>query len=180
MRQKDLHDKLSTEMHANHDRIATLARPLDPERLVRRPAPGSWSVGEVLEHLVLMDAIFLKPLIPLVARSRMDATSPYRQYEASFVGRKIAESLENPKPLTSPRAARPRTPRGGVVEAFLASDTRFDSLMHDASAHDWNLVRLRPPVAPWIPLRINIGDVFNIHMVHVRRHLAQIERILAT
>jgi hypothetical protein len=33
---------------------------------------------------------------------------------------------------------------------------------------------------PWLPLKINLGDVFCIHTVHVQRHLGQIERVIAT
>ena len=179
MQQKTLHDRLGAEMRANHERIASRTRALDPERLLRRPSAGAWSVGEVLEHLVLMDALFLKPVEPLVRESRRDAAAPLREYSESFIGGKIASSLEDPKPLKAPKAAVPLTPRAGVVEAFLASDTRFITLMDEATALDWNRVRLRPPVAPWIPIRINLGDVFHIHTVHVRRHHAQIERILS-
>jgi hypothetical protein len=165
-------------MRTNHDRVASLARPLDPERLVRRPAPNSWSVAEVLEHLVLMDALFLTPAEPLVRASRQDAAAPLRAYRESFIGKKIAGSLQAPKALKSPKAAVPSTPRAGIVEAFLAGDTRFLTLIDQASQLDWNAVRLRPPVAPWVPIKINLGDVFHIHTVHVRRHLAQIERVL--
>ena len=178
MRQKDFHEQLVAEMRTNHDRIAALTRPLDPERLVRRPAPDSWSVAEVLEHLVLMDALFLAPAEPLVRTSRPDAAAPLREYRESFIGRMIAGSLQAPKALKSPKVAVPSTPRAGIVEAFIASDARFLALLDQASALDWNAVRLRPPVAPWMPIRINLGDVFHIHAVHVRRHLAQIERVL--
>lgn len=180
MLQKELHQRLRTEMRANHDRVASVTRALDPERLVRRPAPGAWGVAEVLEHLVLMDALFLTPVEPLIRESRPDAAAPMREYRESFIGKKIAGSLEQPKPLKSPKVAVPATPRAGVVEAFLAGDTRFLTLIAQASSLDWNRVRLRPPVAPWVPLKINLGDVFHIHTVHVRRHLGQIERALAT
>ena len=39
--QRDLHSQLGAEMRANHARVAALARPLDPERLVRQPHPGA-------------------------------------------------------------------------------------------------------------------------------------------
>jgi hypothetical protein len=178
--QKELNERLRSEMRGNHDQIASLTRPLDPERLVRRPAPDKWSVGEVLEHLVLMDDLFLKPTEKLVRESPWDAAAPLRTFRETFVGKQIAASLEKPKPLKSPKAAVPKTPRAGVVEAFLLGDARFLNLIDEASSLDWNRVRLRPPVAPWVPLRMNLGDVFHVHVVHVRRHLGQIERVLTS
>jgi len=81
--------------------------------------------------------------------------------------------------LNSPKAAVPIRPRRGVAEAFLTGDARFAQVLHETSNLDWNDVRLRPPVMPWFPLKINLGDVFNIHRVHVARHQRQIERTLA-
>ena len=177
--QKELYEQLHAEMRVNHDRIASIARRLDLEKLVRRPTPDAWSVGEVLEHLVLMDRLFLSASEPLVRATRPDAGASSRPFRESFLGKRIAGALVKPKALKSPKAAVPTTPRAGVVEAFLAGDARFLALIEAARALDWNAARLRPPIAPWVPIRINLGDVFHIHTVHVRRHLAQIERVTA-
>lgn len=167
-------------MRSNHESVAAEIRPLDAEQLLRKPAADEWSVGEVLEHLVLMDALFLAATEPLVRAARPDAGAPDRPYRESFVGKKIAESLTKPKALKAPKAAVPATPRPGVTEAFLAGDARFLQLIESARTLDWNAVHLRPPPAPWMPMQINLGDVFHIHTVHVRRHLAQIKRVKAT
>jgi hypothetical protein len=178
--QKELYDQLHSEMHANHESVASEVRPLDAEQISRRPAADAWSVAEVLEHLTLMDALFLDATEPLVRVARPDAGAPGRPYRESFIGKNIAGALVKPKALKSPKAAVPATPRAGVAEAFLAGDARFLALIESARTLDWNAVRLRPPPAPWMPLRLNLGDVFHIHTVHVRRHLAQIKRVKAT
>jgi hypothetical protein len=102
-----------------------------------------------------------------------------RSWSPSFIGRNVAASLERPRKLKAPRPARPLAVRGGVAEAFLAADTRYTQLLDAAAPLDWNSVRLRPPVMPWLPLKLNLGDVFHIRRVHIRRHLGQIERIIA-
>jgi hypothetical protein len=178
--QKELYEQLRAEMRSNHESVASEVRDLDAEQLLRKPAPDAWSIGEVLEHLTLMDALFLIAAEPLVRAARPDAAAPDRPYRESFIGKKIAGSLVAPKALKSPKAAEPSTPRPGVAEAFLAGDARLLELMESARTLDWNALRLRPPPAPWLPLRLNLGDVFHIHTVHVRRHLAQIRRVKAT
>jgi hypothetical protein len=70
------------------------------------------------------------------------------------------------------------TPQPGVVEDFLARDRRMIELMDQAGSHDWRALRLWSPAVPVPILRLNLGDVFRIHVVHVRRHLAQMERVV--
>jgi hypothetical protein len=177
--QSELYEQLREEMRSNHESVASEVRDLDAEQLLRKPAPDAWSVGEVLEHLTLMDALFLAAVEPLVRAARPNAAAPDKPYRESFIGKNIAGSLLAPKALKSPKAAVPGTPRAGVADAFLAGDARFLEMMESARTLDWNALRLRPPPAPWLPLRLNLGDVFHIHAVHVRRHLAQIRRVKA-
>jgi hypothetical protein len=172
-------EHLAAAYRTNHDRVASLVRPLDPERLLRRPAQDRWSVGEVLEHLTLMDELFLTAIVPLVHGASVDAGAPAREWKPTFIGGQIAKSLEGAKPLRSAKVGLPRRPRAGVAEAFLAADLRYARLLDDAARVDWNAIRLRPPVLPWLPLKLNIGDAFRIHAVHVARHAKQIERTIA-
>jgi hypothetical protein len=179
--QRDLHDQLRREALANHDRLATAARRLDPEQLVRRPSPSSWSVGEVLEHLCVADELYAKPLATLIHRARPDAAAPLREWKPSFLGKLIAGALSRPKPVRAPRVMRPaHSPRNGVVEDFLSRDTRLVRRMDEAASLDWRALRMGSPALPPLPspLKLNLGDVFNIHVVHVRRHLGQIERAI--
>ena len=177
--QRELHDRLRTEAQANHQRVATLTRALDPERLVRRPTPPGWSVGEVLQHLCVADELYRKPVLALVNSARPDAAAPAREWKPTFAGNLIARSLENPRKIKSPMRMRPGpTPQGGVVEDFLARDRRMIDLMDQAASLDWRALRLWSPATPVPILRLNLGDVFRIHVVHVRRHLAQMERVV--
>jgi hypothetical protein len=179
--QRDLHTQLRTEALANHARLATAVRGLDPEQLVRRPAPTSWSVGEVLEHLCVADELYAKPVATMIHRARPDAGAPLRDWTPTLVGKFIAGSLTKPKPVKAPRVLRPAsTPRNGVVEDFLTRDRRLVSRMDESASLDWRALRIGSPALPPLPtfLKLNLGDVFNIHVVHVRRHLGQIERAI--
>jgi hypothetical protein len=177
--QRELHDRLRTEALANHQRVATLARALDPERLVRRPTPSGWSVGEVLQHLCVADELYRKPLLALVNGARPDAAAPAREWKPTLGGNFLARVLSNPRKVKTPRSMRPGpTPQPGVVEDFLARDRRMIDLMDQAASHDWRALRMWSPAVPVPILRLNLGDVFRIHVVHVRRHLAQMERVV--
>ncbi|HEY7896736.1 MAG TPA: hypothetical protein VIC24_17655, partial [Gemmatimonadaceae bacterium] len=87
--------------------------------------------------------------------------------------------LSNPKPLKGPKVFQPGpTPRADVVDAFLAGEQRFMKDLDDAGELDWRAVRIPSAALPsWAP-KMNLGDGFRIHTVHVARHSRQIERLV--
>jgi len=183
MLQRDLHRTLRDRALASHRRIAELARPLDPERLVRRPAGGGWSVGEVLEHLCVTEEAY-EPLVSALLRgSRPDAGAPAREWSPTLFGKLLVRSLEGTGKLPSPKLVRPgASPRGGVVEQFLAQQTTLATRLDQAAGFDWRALILRSPLVPALlrPLaRMNLGDALSVSVVHVERHTRQIERVIA-
>jgi len=183
MLQRDLHQALRARALKSHREISELARPLDPEQLVRRPPDGGWSVGEVLEHLLIAEGAY-GPLVEAALRkARPDAGAPLREWTPTFFGGFLARSLERPRRLPSPTKIRPgATPRGGVLEKFLALQTSLVTQMDAAAGYDWRAVTLHSPLVPAFlrPLaKMNLGDSFSISVVHVERHTRQMERALA-
>lgn len=178
--QGDLHKQLRAEAIETRERIAAIVRPLDLAQLNEHPEPNGWSVGQVLEHLCVADGRYEDPLAALMARSRQDAGAPAREWKPSFIGGMIAGSLLKPKPLKSPKVFQPGpTPRNGVAEELLARELRFVKAMDDAALYDWKALRISSPALPsWAP-KMNLGDGFRIHVVHLTRHSKQIERVAA-
>jgi hypothetical protein len=177
--QRDLHEQLRAESIETRQRIAGLIRPLDPAQLHEHPEPAGWSVGQVLEHLCIADELFDAPYEALLRSARQDAGAPAREWKSSFIGGMIAGSLLAPKRLKGPKVFRPGpTPRQGVVETLLAREQRFVQAMDDAASFDWRALRIRSPALPsWAP-KMNLGDGFRIHVVHVTRHSRQIARVV--
>ena len=180
LEQRDLHHQLRRESIATRDRIATLLDGVDLAKLNERPEPKGWSVAQVLEHLCRAGEQYLNPVLDLLGKSRPDASAPMREWKPTFIGGKIASSLENPKPIRfGPPGFRPGpTPRNGVVEAFHDVELRFQQVMDDAASYDWNALRLHSPALPRFLPKMNLGDAFRIHVVHVTRHSRQIDRLV--
>ena len=178
--QRDLYQQLRAEAIATRERIAALVRPLDPSKLNEHPEPEGWSVGQVLEHLCVADGRYEDPLAALLRRTRPDAGAPAREWKSSFIGGLIAGSLLKPKPLKAPKVFNPGpTPRNGVVEDLITREKNFVKAMDDAAGYDWRAVRIGSPALPsWAP-KMNLGDGFRIHIVHLTRHSHQIERLVA-
>jgi DinB superfamily len=178
--QRDLHHQLRDSLAATRERIASLVRPLDQAKLNEHPEPKGWSVAQVLEHLCRAAEQYEKPVRRLLSGSAADAGAAAREWKPSFIGGRIAASLENPKPLKfGPPAFRPGpTARNGVVEAFRDGELRFGQTINDALSYDWRNLRLRSPALPFFLPKMNLGDALRIHVVHVVRHSRQIERLV--
>jgi hypothetical protein len=176
--QGELHQQLRAEALETRERIAAIVRPLDAAQLNEHPEPNGWSVAQVLEHLCVSDERYEDPLASLLANTRPDAGAPAREWKPSFIGGMIAGSLLKPKPLKSPKVFRPgQTPRNGVAEELLAREMRFVNAMDGAALYDWKALRISSPALPsWAP-KMNLGDGFRIHIVHLTRHSHQIERV---
>lgn len=181
MIQRDLFEQLRKEAVSARERIAALVRPVDLAKLNEHPEPNGWSVAQVLEHLCLANELYEVPMARLLSRTPADAGAAAREWKSSFIGGMIASSLINPKPIKrGPRAFRPGpTPRNGVVDAFHAGELRFFQALEDGLRYDWRAIRIASPALPgWAP-KMNLGDGFRIHVVHVTRHSRQIERLVS-
>lgn len=178
MLQRDLHQELRRDALSTRDRIAGLIRRLDGAQLNEHPEPKGWSIAEVLEHLMIADELYEEPFRTLLRNSRPDAGAAAREWKPTRIGAWIANALAAPKKLKGPPAFRVRgAPRNGIVEAFLARELRFVQVMDDALRYDWNALKLRSPALPWFMPKLNLGDGFRIHVVHLVRHAGQLERL---
>jgi hypothetical protein len=183
MLQRDLHQTLRARTIASHAHVAELTRPLDHDRLFRRPPDGGWSVGEVLEHLCVASEAYGPPILDALRRARPDAAAPLRDWKPTFFGGFLTRSLAASRKLPAPKTIRPGpSPRGGIVEHFLAQHLALASRIDDAAGYDWNALTLRSPLVPKLvrPLAtMNLGDAFSLEVVHAERHTKQMERVIA-
>ena len=176
--QRQLMNSLVERSIACTERIAAGARPAPLDRLAERPATGRWSAAEVLEHLCLSDEAYEAPRLALIAAARPDAGAPFHEWTPTLAGRFLAAMLGGSRPLRAPGTLRPGpTPRGGVAEEFLRRQYAFTDLLARAETLDWRRLKMSSPLLSII--RLNLGDVFVIQVVHVERHATQIERALA-
>ncbi len=179
MLQRDLHAQLRNSLVFSRDRIAALARPLDSELLVRRPSGGGWSVGEVLEHLCVVDEQYEERSWGLVASGQPDLANLDREWRPTKLGQFVAGMLSEPKPMKAPKRYVPGdSVRDRVVEQFLSRSATLCVQMDIALPLDWSALRMQVPRLPFF-VKLNLGDVYSIQAVHTSRHLGQMERVLA-
>ena len=159
-------------------RVRDAASTLSPNDLTRQPPGGGWSVGEVLEHLIVSADSYLETLRPIVAAKDRDAVTTATMWKPSLMGGLLVNSFRSPRKRRAPKIYRPGpSPRSGALEEFVARHEELGRLIAAAGDKEWRRVRLGSPVTPLI--RMNLGDAFAVLVTHAERHAGQVERILA-
>jgi uncharacterized damage-inducible protein DinB len=156
----------------------SLCGDLSDADLLHSPAPGAWSVAEVLEHLVLGDRLYLDTLRERCADARARGRmSRGRRWKASLVGGLLERSLRPAatRKMRAPRVLQPGpSPRPGALGAYLAQLEEIAASVRQNADLDWQRVRLTSPVSRLV--RMNLGDAYHVLASHGERHLGQIER----
>lgn len=159
-------------------------RPLGPDELNRRPGPGPgpWSVGECLEHLNIVGGYFLPTIAARLRRAQERGSPPAPFVKHGFVGARLVAGLRGPaaaKPRVTPQRYAPTGTRltRTVTEVYSRQLDELLSLVLRARQVNANAVRIPNPLFPL--LRLRLVDQLEYLVVHLQRHAAQAERVLA-
>ncbi len=177
MNQEDLRNRLLIEHEAVTRDALTVAYGLSDEQLAWSQ-PDGWSVGQLFEHLVIAsDSYFGK------MRGRIfDAHAPHTfaetqvEWEPSLMGWMMVKRLRSPRAMPAPRIFTPSpTPRPAVVNGFIQRQATLTYLLRASAALHWNRVRVTSPAN--LLIRMNLGDAFQILIVHAQRHIGQMAQL---
>ena len=156
--------------------IDDLRRDLTQEQLCWRPRGDHWSIGQIMDHLVLTDRPALEPISNLVATApRGDGP-----WKPTVMGRLILMAVE-PKTRRKTKAKKgflpAEQPAGEVIAEYLEVRKRLLDLLSRSAGVDLNRAKTDYPIRT--PFRYNLGDAFLILIRHTERHLQQINRLRA-
>jgi hypothetical protein len=169
--------RLAVELSANDQAAQALATGLTEEQLNWQPAPGSWSVGQCLEHLCITNEAY-QASISSALKEKPD--SPVEQITPGWFGRWFIRRFVEPSPQTkrvpAPLKIRPAARVDlAVLHRFLSGNESCRELIVRMCTKDVNRIRFWNPLAPGI--RFTVGTGLEIIAGHERRHLLQAERV---
>jgi hypothetical protein len=158
----------------------SLVSDLTEEELNWQERPGkTWSVGQCLDHLAIMNTFYVSGFVPLVERARTASAGPFRGLASSAGGQWFINSFEPPvkRRLKSPQQTVPRSTvsRAGIVEAYQKSHDLYRQLVRASAAVDVTRVKGPNPFFHFIPMRVS--TVLKIIPAHDRRHLWQAQNV---
>ena len=169
--------RLATGLSANDETARNLVGGLTEEQLNWQPAPGSWSIGQCLEHLCLTNEAYL-PAISAALREK--PRSSVEEITPGWFGRWFIRTFVEPSP-GSKRASAPGKIRPGphtdisVLNRFLSANQACRELILRACDNDVNRIRFWNPFLPGI--RFTVGTGLETIVGHERRHLLQAKRV---
>jgi hypothetical protein len=153
-------------------------RDLAPEQMDFRPAPGSWSIDDVLHHLALAEEASAKLMAFLHERALKESVGPDPEPDASVV-RSIDSILEGVDGADGKASAPDRVTPRSKVEAPLAlarlesARSRILESLESLSPFDGRKLTYRHPFFG----ELDLYQWLLIGGWHERRHTRQIERI---
>jgi hypothetical protein len=172
---------LAEALAANEHDARTLVAGLTESQGGWRPAPGSWSVAECLDHLATANRVYLAAMTPPAARALAEGRRRRRPALPGVIGRWFIGSLEPPpKPLFRSKAPRPIRPRDAppladAVAAFLASQNEVREFLRRYGGIDLAGVRFPNPFVRGV--RFSLATGLHVIAAHERRHLWQAWRV---
>jgi len=152
------------------------------EKMCAKPAPGSWSAAECIQHLSLSaDAYFpvWQQVIAAAGPRKKEVNAPY---PVDFWGRFLCWILEPPARIRSKTPAPYQPIECGkideVLNRFLERQERIVAALRRCRERAINEVKMASPIDSRI--RYSIWSSFVVTAAHERRHLWQAERAISS
>lgn len=144
-------------------------------------APGTWSVGQCLNHLAVINEFYLRGCGERVHTARSNRAAPFAGLRPTVIGRWFVSSMEPPARLKSKtfKAVEPGSTftRDELVPAFRLSHDGYRVLVHACAQVDVNRITLPNPFIPSVKMRM--ATVLLMIPAHDRRHLWQARNVKA-
>jgi hypothetical protein len=142
---------------------------------VWRPAAGSWSIAECLDHLAVGNRVYLASMEPAAVRARRDGHLRRRPATPGLFGGWFVRTLEPPVTwkTRAPRKIVPREspPLADAAAAFFASHERVARFLAEYADIDLPGVRFPNPFVRAVHFSLATG--LHVLAAHERRHLWQ-------
>jgi hypothetical protein len=176
----DLLETFQTDTRHIMLRTAQLQQ-LPVNRLLQQPAPGRWSVAQVIEHLNTYGRYYLPKLQDAINNQKSE---PAEWFVPGWLGGYFTKSMM-PKPDgtigNKMKAFKNHTPAPElnaikVLQEFEQQEVLLLQLLNKAQQVNLNRARIPVSIAPFIKLKM--GDVFGFIIAHHQRHFVQIDNTL--
>lgn len=155
----------------------------DKNKMIYSPAPGKWSVVQVLEHLNGYNRHYLplieKELSFMTHDSNAWFTSGYwgekftRMMRPSNVY-EIKNKMKTSKKMSFPNSLNVDT----VLKEFLSGQDKLLELLDLAKGKD--LAKIQIPITLTKLIKLRLGDTFRFVIAHEQRHMIQARNTLKT
>jgi hypothetical protein len=167
-------DERANEIRASIAELERLRDSLAYLQIGWRPPEGGWSIGQVVEHLILTDQPYLADIARLLMHAKHGGGRWHQSMLGGFITRAV--SPQAPRKAKAFKGFQPGPePRAHVFDDYIEIRRALLPLIEQSKGVDLNRARMKSPVLGLI--HYNLGDAYMILTRHTQRHLQQIERV---
>jgi DinB superfamily len=171
-------EELSRRLAADLEALAGAVATMTQAEADWRPGPDRWSAGEVLHHVVLANRTFAIVAARLIRQGLRDGLKPGPESRRSWPRMRAIAEIGAAGPVKHPDRV---TPTPGLAIATLRrelaeSHRAVTAALPALGGLDLGALRFPHPLG----FELNLYQWVDIAGAHERRHLAQIERIVAS
>lgn len=170
------------ELRAIRRDAASLTDGLSAAQLAWSPAPGRWSMADVVAHLNRTGRLYLDALAHALADARARGMTDRGDWKPTFVGGMMTRSMEPPPRirLPAPRIFRPAEGEKAIdgpreVATWRALHVEMEERIREAAGLDLRRAKVTSPASRW--MKMNAGDALSLLLAHERRHLWQMRNV---
>ena len=168
-----------SELERQTVQAATVADGLSESAFNWQPNSGkSWSVAQCLDHLVIMNRMYVKTLQEAVADNEDQLEPRKNPIQPSGWLTRLFVKYEEPPPkikLPAPKKiAPPSNLTGAVIEDFKAVQLRLVDFVREWGDADLGDLKVKDPL---FPIHLTADTELLIIAAHNRRHLWQAENV---
>jgi DinB family protein len=176
VKQEALRERLLIELDLLTVDVTAVMSPLTPAQILWPPPGGGWTIGHLLEHVVLGAEHYLVRMRPLIYRPGAPLTrAAEHDWEPRLSASLLVSVLKSKRKWRAPRLIRAPEPRPDLLKAFQHQQDGIHALLLAAADLDWNRIGFTSPYNRLI--RLNLGDAFTVLVVHGQRHALQMQRV---
>lgn len=154
---------------------------LSTEVLTKQPAPGKWSVAQVLEHLNIYSRHYITAI---ENKLHLNQSGPNTDFTTGWLGNyftKLMKPREDntiSKRMKAPKNAIPSAQPDAkvVLEEFINHQHHLLNLLQIAKRANLDYISIPTSLSRFISLKL--GDTFRFFIAHEQRHFVQIDNVL--
>lgn len=175
-----------SQYSSNLEKLSSILQNTDHSLINTIPAPGKWSIGEIVDHLLITGskyAVVLEEKLSGDLAVLKKGTGPYSH---PFLMRKFIK-IVSPEYQRNMPTIKPFEPhdhknfeKESLLKQFETLNNRFLKLIELADDHQLDLgkIKVGNPIYPiW---KMPISGCLALNEAHQRRHFGQIEGVLSS